>query len=74
MIICVDIVKYLDGALVQKISKRHFFEDIENSFHEVTHIGLKPHQFFFLFKISQQIWMLEAVKVLAEIGIIWLAD
>ena len=24
----VDIVKYLDGALVQKISKRHFFEDI----------------------------------------------
>ena len=24
----VDIVKHLDGALVRKISKRHFFEDI----------------------------------------------
>ena len=34
----------LDSALVQKISKRHFFQDIKNSFHEVTQMGLKPHQ------------------------------
>ena len=37
----------LDPALVQKISKRHFFKDIKNSFHGVTQIGLKPHQNFF---------------------------
>ena len=37
----------LDGAVVRKISKRHFFQDIENSFHGVTQIGLKPHQNFF---------------------------
>ena len=37
----------LDGALVRKISKRHFFQDIKNSFHGVTRMGLKPHQFFF---------------------------
>ena len=30
----------------QKNSKRHFFGSIENSFLEVTHIGLEPHQFF----------------------------
>ena len=23
-----------------------FLKDIENSFHEVTHLGLEPHQFF----------------------------
>ena len=44
-------VKYgslaLDGALVQKISKRHFFQDIKNSFHRVTQMGLEPHQKFF---------------------------
>ena len=40
-------VKYLAGALVQKISKCRFFKDIENSFQEVTHTGLEPHQFFF---------------------------
>ena len=37
----------LDGAVVQKISKRHFFQDIKNSFHGVTQICLKPHQNFF---------------------------
>ena len=37
----------LDGAVVQKISKRHFFQDIKNSLHEVTQMGLKPHQIFF---------------------------
>ena len=37
----------LDGAVVRKISKRHFFQDIKNSFHWVTQMGLKPHQNFF---------------------------
>ena len=41
-----DIFK-VDALAWQKNSKRHFLEDIENSFHEVTHIGLEPHQFFF---------------------------
>ena len=40
-ILIMDIVKFLDGAL--SISKRCFFKDVENSFHEVTHIGLEPH-------------------------------
>ena len=29
-----------------KKSKTPFFRDIGNSFHEVTHIGLEPHQIF----------------------------
>ena len=37
-----------------------------NSFYEATHKGLEHHHFFFLFEISQQIWSLEASKVLAE--------
>ena len=37
----------LDSRLVRKISKRHFFQDITNSFHGVTQIGLEPHQNFF---------------------------
>ena len=37
----------LDSALVRKISKRHFFQDIKNSLHGVTRMGLKPHQNFF---------------------------
>ena len=37
----------LDGAVIQKISKRHFFQDIQNSFHGVTQMGLEPHQKFF---------------------------
>ena len=35
---------YLDGRLVPKISKSHFFRDIPNSFHGVADIGLEPHQ------------------------------
>ena len=54
----------LDPALVQKISKRHFFQDIKNSFHGVTQMGLKPHQNFFQF-FFQQIWLLEELKVFA---------
>ena len=34
----------LDYALVQKISKHHFFQDIINSFHGVTQMCLEPHQ------------------------------
>ena len=37
----------LDSAVVWKISKRHFFQDIKNSFHGVTWMGLKTHQNFF---------------------------
>ena len=42
----------LDRRVVQKISKCHFFQDIKNSFHGVTQIGLKPHQNFFQFFFS----------------------
>ena len=41
----VDIVK-VDTLAQSKISKHHFLKDIENFFHEVTHRGLEPHQFF----------------------------
>ena len=37
----------LDGAVVQKMSKHHFFLNIKNSFHGVTQMGLEPHQIFF---------------------------
>ena len=42
----------LDGRVIRKISKCHFFQDIKNSFHGVTQIGLKPHQNFFKFFFS----------------------
>ena len=34
----------MDGRLIPKISKSHFFRDIQNSFHGVADIGLEPHQ------------------------------
>ena len=37
----------LDDAVIRKISKRPFFQDIRNSFHGVTRMGLEPHQNFF---------------------------
>ena len=40
----------LDGRVVQKVSKRHFFQDIKNSFHGVT---------------RKQIWWPEDFKVFA---------
>ena len=44
---------YLDGRLVPKISKRHFFfRDIQNSLHGVADIGLEPHQKIFFENIS----------------------
>ena len=35
----------VDALAWQKNSKRHFLKDIENSFHQVTQIGLEPHQY-----------------------------
>ena len=67
-----DIVK-VDPLLVRKISKRHFLRDIEKSFQEVTPMGPEPHHFF-LFEKSQEIWLLEASKVSAEMGCSWQAD
>ena len=46
-----DVVK-VDALLVRKNPKRHFFRAIGNSFHEVTWIGLEPHQIFSFCNIS----------------------
>ena len=46
-----DIFK-VDALALPKFAKRHFFGDIENSFHKVTHTGLEPHQFFSFENIS----------------------
>ena len=51
MTLFMDILK-VDALAWQKNSKSHFFGDIKNSFHEVTHIGLEPHQFFSFQNIS----------------------
>ena len=53
--------------------KTPFFKDIEKSFQEVILMGPEPHHFF-LFEISQQIWLLEASKVSAKMGRGWQAD
>ena len=37
----------MDGAVIQTISKHHFFKISQNSFHGVTQTGLKPHQKIF---------------------------
>ena len=37
-------------------------------------MGPEPRHFFFPFEISQQIWLLEASKVSAEMGHGWQAD
>ena len=66
-----DIVK-VDTLARCKISKRHFLEDIENSFHEVTHIGLKPHQFSSFQNVSTNA-VARGVKVRAKIGHGWQA-
>ena len=67
-----DIVK-VDLLLVQKISKRHLMRYVEKPFQEVTPMGPEPHHFF-LFEISEQIWLLEAYKVSAKMGRGWQAD
>ena len=57
----------LDSAVIRKISKRRFFQDIINSFQGATQLGLKPPQFF-CFKKSQQKQSLEAFKFWADMG------
>ena len=42
---------HLDGRLVRKIWKRHFFQDVQNFFQWVTGIGLEPNQNFVQKKI-----------------------
>ena len=42
----------LDLSLITKFSKHHFLQDISNSCHEVTIIGLEPHPKNFGQKIS----------------------
>ena len=42
---------HLDPQVHPKIAKRHFFQDIQNSFQWATGIGLEPHQKKFSKKI-----------------------
>ena len=42
----------MDRQAFEKIAKRHFFRDIQISFHGVADIGLEPHQKIFFEKIS----------------------
>ena len=63
-----DIMK-VDLLFFQKISKHNFKKDIQ----EVTPMGPEPRHFF-LFKTSQQLWLLEASKVLAKMGCGWQTD
>ena len=46
-----DILK-VDALAWWNFSKRQFLRDIKNSFHQVTHTGLEPHQFFSFWNIS----------------------
>ena len=62
----------LDALAGPKNSKHLFLNGIENSFHEVTHMGLEAHHFFLF--LSQQIRSLKTFKVLAEMGRSWHAD
>ena len=66
-----DIVK-VDALDRQKNSKCHFFKDIANSFHEVTHIGLEPHQFFSFKNISTNT-VARDVQSFGQ-NALWLAD
>ena len=43
----VDIVK-VDALLILKNPKCHLLKNTGKSFNEITHIGLEPHNFFFL--------------------------
>ena len=45
----------MDALAWSKISKCHFLKDIENSFHEITHIGQEPRQTFSFLYISTNI-------------------
>ena len=41
----------VDASAFQKISKHHFLKDIENSFHEVTHIETDDENLLLGFKV-----------------------
>ena len=58
----------LDGAVVRKISKRCFFQDIINSFQGETQLGLKPPQFFSFQKISTNT-VARGVQILGRYGL-----
>ena len=51
--LCVDYAM-MDPQLIRKIAKRHFFQDIQNSFQWATGIGLEPNQNFFQKKNSNK--------------------
>ena len=54
--------------LLKKFQNGILLGDIENSFHEVTHMGLEPHHCF-LFEISQhKRWLQETFKFFAKMG------
>ena len=57
----------LDSAVVQKISKRRFFQDIINSFQGATQLGLKLPQFFSFQKISTNT-VARGYKIWADMG------
>ena len=57
----------LDGAVVRKISKRRFFQDIINSFQGATQLGLKLPQFFSFQKISTNT-VARSVQILGRYG------
>ena len=55
----------------QKNPKRHFFRAIGNSFHEVTWIGLEPHQIFSSCNISTNM-VARGIQSFGQNGL-WLA-
>ena len=57
----------LDGAVVRKISKRRFFQDIIKSFQGATQLGLKLPQFFSFQKISTNT-VARSVQILGRYG------
>ena len=62
---------HLDPQVLGKIGKRHFFQDIQNSFNWATGIGLEPHQNFFRKKIPTNA-VARAVQTFGQNGP-WLA-
>ena len=58
----------LDGAVIRKILKRRFFQDIINSFQRATQLGLKLPQFFLFQKISTNT-VARGVQILGRYGL-----
>ena len=63
----------MDPQLVRKIAKRHFFQDIQNSFQWATGIGLELHQIFFQKKIPTNT-VARAVQIFGQMGRSWQAS